>query len=203
MQDKKKFYIGGEWVDPIEPKTMEVINPATEQPVAEISLGSAKDVDRAVTAARAAFSTWSETSVAERLELLEKLQKVMLGRMDDLAEAIRLEMGAPKSLASQAQAGSGPYHLKGFIDALKAFQFESDYNDRGERIVHEPIGVCGLITPWNWPINQIALKVIPAVAAGCTCILKPSEVAPLSGMVFAEMMDEAGLPGRGVQSGQW
>ncbi len=194
MQDKTKFYINGAWVAPVTPKTMDVINPATEKPVATISLGSAADVDAAVAAASKAFESWSQTSVEERIALLEKLMEVMIRRDDEMAEAIRLEMGAPVAVAKNQQAPCGPSHLEGFIAALKQYNFEADYNDKGERIVHEPIGVCGLITPWNWPINQIALKVIPAVAVGSTCILKPSEIAPLSAMLFAEMMDEAGFP---------
>ncbi len=194
MQRKTQFYINGEWVDPIEPNDFDVINPATEEPFAVISLGCKADVDKAVAAARAAFPAYSRTSREERLALLEKLFEISKRRMPDMAEAISHEMGAPIKLASTAQAGAGPGHIGGFIKALKEFEFEYDYNDSGERIVHEPIGVCGLITPWNWPLNQISLKVAPALAVGCTVLLKPSEVAPLSGLLFAEMVEEAGYP---------
>jgi aldehyde dehydrogenase (NAD+) len=194
MQRETQFYINGEWVDPVEPNDFEVINPATEEPFAVISLGSKADVDKAVAAARAAFVTYSQTSLQERLALLERLLEISKARMPEMAEAISKEMGAPKTLASTAQSGSGPHHIGAFIKALKEFQFESDFNDAGERIVHEPIGVCGLITPWNWPVNQIALKVVPALAVGCTVVLKPSEIAPMSGLVFARMIEEAGFP---------
>jgi aldehyde dehydrogenase (NAD+) len=194
MLRKTDFYINGKWVAPVQPKELEVINPATEEPCAIISLGSAADVDKAVAAAKAAFETYSQTSREERLALLEKLQEIMARRNDDMANAISSEMGAPISLAKSAQAGAGPYHLQGFIKALQNLEMEEEFHANGQRIVREPIGVCGLITPWNWPVNQIALKVIPALATGCTCILKPSEIAPLSGIIFAEMIDEAGFP---------
>ncbi|MGI9463144.1 MAG: aldehyde dehydrogenase family protein, partial [Aestuariivirgaceae bacterium] len=194
MQRKTQFYINGEWVDPAEPHDFDVINPATEEAFAVISLGTKADVDKAVAAARAAFASYSQTSLEERLALLEKLFEIAKRRMPDMAEAISHEMGAPKTLAGSAQAGAGPHHIGAFINALKEFQFEYDFNDSGERIVHEPIGVCGLITPWNWPLNQIALKVAPALAVGCTVLLKPSEVAPMSGLLFAEMIEEAGFP---------
>ncbi|MDX1738429.1 MAG: aldehyde dehydrogenase family protein, partial [Alphaproteobacteria bacterium] len=194
MLDKTKFYINGEWVNPETPNKLDVINPATEEACATISLGSSADVDKAVAAAKEAFKTYSQTTKEERLALLEKLGEVMARRNEEMGEAIRLEMGAPKTLAEGSQAGCGPWHLGGFIDALKDFEEEEFYRDSQKKIRHEPIGVCGLITPWNWPVNQIALKVIPAVAVGCTCVLKPSEIAPLSAMLFAEMMDEAGFP---------
>ena len=194
MLNKTHFYIDGEWVEPAKPKQCDVINPATEEACAVISLGSEADVDRAVAAAKRAFATYSQTSLEERVALIEKLLEIMNRRNDEMAQAISTEMGAPISLARTAQAGSGPFHVSGFLKALSKYDFEEDFNDRGERIVHEPIGVCGLITPWNWPVNQIALKVVPALAVGCTCVLKPSEIAPLSAIVFAEMIDEAGFP---------
>ena len=194
MLKKTDFYIDGEWVAPAAPKECEVINPATEEPCAVISLGSGADVDRAVAAAQAAFETYSKTSLDERKALIGKLLDIMHARNEEMAQAVSAEMGAPITLARGAQAGSGPFHVEGFLDALSQYHFEEDFNGEGEHIVHEPIGVCGLITPWNWPVNQIALKVVPALAVGCTCVLKPSEIAPLSAMVFAEMVDEAGFP---------
>ncbi|MEM9104998.1 MAG: aldehyde dehydrogenase family protein [Pseudomonadota bacterium] len=194
MLNKTEFYIDGEWVKPLEDKQHDVINPATEEVCAVISLGSEADVDRAVAAAKRAFDTYSQTSMEERIALVEKLLEIMDRRNEDMAQAISTEMGAPITLARGAQAGSGPFHVKGFLKALSKYSFEEEFNDNGERIVHEPIGVCGLITPWNWPVNQIALKVVPALAVGCTCVLKPSEVAPLSAIIFAEMIDEAGFP---------
>jgi aldehyde dehydrogenase (NAD+) len=194
MQRKTQFYIDGKWVDPVEANDFEVINPATEEPFAVISLGTSADVDKAVAAARTAFKTFSKTSLAERTALLNNLLEIAKRRMPEMADAITHEMGAPKSLANAAQAAAGPGHIGAFIKALGEFEFEHDFNDNGEHIVHEPIGVCGLITPWNWPINQIALKVLPALAVGCTVVLKPSEIAPMSGLVFAEMVEEAGYP---------
>lgn len=193
MREQRQFYIDGQWVDPAEPNDLAVYDPATEDVCAVISLGSASDVDRAVAAAKAAFGGWAATPVAERRAALERLAAAMKARHDDLAEAISLEMGAPIDFAKGEQAGAGPWHLKGFLDAMDRFAWEEKFTER-ETIVREPIGVVGLITPWNWPVNQIALKVIPAVAAGCTCVLKPSEIAPLSAMVWAELMDEAGFP---------
>ena len=194
MQRKTQFYINGEWVDPVEANDFAVINPATEEAFATISLGSSADVDKAVTAARAAFPAFSKTSQQERTALLENLLEIAKRRVPEMAEAISNEMGAPKTLAQNAQAAAGPGHIGAFVKALKEFEFEHDFNDSGERIVHEAIGVCGLITPWNWPVNQIALKVVPALAVGCTVVLKPSEIAPMSGLVFAEMVEEAGYP---------
>ncbi|MCP4998463.1 MAG: aldehyde dehydrogenase family protein [Hyphomicrobiales bacterium] len=194
MLTKTEFYIDGEWVKPAEPKECDVINPATEEVCAVISLGSEADVDHAVATAKKAFSSYSQTKLEERVALIENLLEIMGRRNEDMAQAVSTEMGAPISLARGAQAGSGPFHVKGFLKALAKYNFEEDFNDRGEHIVHEPIGVCGLITPWNWPVNQIALKVVPALAVGCTCVLKPSEIAPLSALVFAEMIDEAGFP---------
>jgi len=192
MNNNKKFYINGEWVDPISPKTLDVINPANEEMVSQISLGSEEDVNKAVAAAKKAFLTFSLTSREERLELFEKIMTVYKKRMPDLAKAITSEMGAPVNLANNAQAPAGLGHLSKAYKALKEYKFETEINTTIIR--KEPVGVCGLITPWNWPINQIALKVIPAFATGCTMVLKPSEIAPLSAMLFAEMIHEAGFP---------
>src|SRR5262245_2636530 len=191
----EKFYIEGAWVDPIQPRTLEVINPATEEPVARICLGSAPDVDRAVKAARAAFRTYSRTSKAERIALLGRIIEAYKARYDDIAGAISLEMGAPASLATKAQAAIGLGHAKQMIAVLEEYEFERMQGPT--RIIREPIGVCGFITPWNWPINQIMCKVAPALAAGCTMVLKPSEIAPLNAIIFAEVLDAAGVP-RGV-----
>ena len=187
-----KFYIDGAWVDPVERRTLDVINPATEQPVAQISLGGAADVDRAVKAARAAFPAYSRTSKAERIALLERIIEAYKARYDDIAKAISLEMGAPITLATKAQAATGIGHLKQMIAVLSEYEFE--HMQGKTRIIREPIGVCGFITPWNWPINQITCKVAPALAAGCTMVLKPSEIAPLNAIVFAEVLDAAGVP---------
>ena len=195
MLDKKKFYINGEWVDPKSPNNFEVINPSTEEVCAVINLGSSDDTNSAVKAAKNAFETWKETSKEERLLLLEKLLKIYKARWDDMTDAITTELGCPKDWCSANQTSSGAGHIEDFIKRLKDFNFEPGFdNGSVNHIVYEPIGVCGLITPWNWPINQIALKVIPAFATGCTMILKPSEIAPLSGMLFAEMIHEAGFP---------
>ncbi len=196
MLRKTDFFIDGKWVAPVEPKELEVINPADEQPFAVISLGSAADVNKAVAAARRAFDGWSRTSREERLAALERLLAAYEKRMGDMAKAISEEMGAPIKLAFESQAACGAGHIKAFIRTLKDYTFEHALDARNpqERIVHEAIGVCGLITPWNWPMNQVTLKVVPAIAAGCTVVLKPSEVAPVSSIVFAEMMEEAGFP---------
>jgi len=196
MIRKTDFYIDGAWVAPAVPNQLEVINPADETAFATISLGSAADVDRAVAAARAAFPAWAATSREERLAKLEKLAEVYERRSDEMAKAISSEMGAPITLATRAQARAGLGHIKAFIAVLKDFSFEHALRDdaRNEHIIYEPIGVCGLITPWNWPMNQVTLKVVPALAAGCTVVLKPSEVAPLSAMLFAEIVDEVGFP---------
>ena len=195
MLDKKKFYINGEWVDPKNPNNLEVINPSTEEVCAIINLGSSDDTNSAVKAAKKAFETWKETSKEERLKLLEKLLTIYKARWDDMTDAITTELGCPKDWCSANQTSSGAGHIEDFIKRLKDFNFEPGF-DKGSvnHIVYEPIGVCGLITPWNWPINQIALKVIPAFATGCTMILKPSEIAPLSAMLFAEMIHDAGFP---------
>jgi len=190
-----KFYIDGSWVDPIEPRRLDVINPATEAVIAQISLGSAVDVDRAVKAARAAFPSYSRTSKAERIALLERIIAAYQARYDDVAKAISMEMGAPASLATKAQAATGLGHLKQMIAVLGEYEFE--HMQGRTMIVREPIGVCGFITPWNWPINQIMCKVAPALAAGCTMVLKPSEIAPLNAIILAEVLHAAGVP-RGV-----
>ncbi len=192
MQEYLKLYIDGQWVDPVAPKTLDVINPATEEPIGRISLGNAADVDKAVAAARAAFETFSQTSREERLDLLNRIVEVFKTRFDDLANAISAEMGAPLSFAQKAQVPTGIGHFKTAIRVLKDYAFEET---RGTTLIrHEPVGVCGLITPWNWPINQITCKVAPALAAGCTMVLKPSEVAPLNAVIFAEILHEAGVP---------
>ena len=192
MREYLKFYIDGQWVPPAELKTLNVINPATEEVCGKIALGGAADVDKAAKAARKAFATWSRTSREERLEVLSRILAEYQKRFGDLATAVTEEMGAPASLAQMAQVPVGMGHLATAMEVLKAFKFE---DDRGPtRIVKEPIGVCGLITPWNWPLNQIVCKVAPAIATGCTMVLKPSEVAPFSGQIFAEIMDAAGVP---------
>ena len=192
MREHLKFYIGGQWVDPVEVKTLDVINPATEQVSGKIALGSAADVDRAVKAARKAFATWSLTSREVRLGVLQRILEQYQKRIGDLGAAITEEMGAPKALANGFQVGLGAGHLNTAIEVLKNFRFEEP---RGATmIVKEPVGVCGLITPWNWPMNQIAVKVFPALATGCTVVLKPSEVAPFSAHIFAEIMHAADVP---------
>ncbi|MEQ8803298.1 aldehyde dehydrogenase family protein [Haliea sp.] len=192
MREYLQFYINGEWVDPARPNPHDVINPATEEVCAHISLGSEEDVDRAVAAARAAFETWGYSSREERIAVLESCVATYEKYYNDIADAIREEMGAPKSLAVSSQAHAGLGHLKEALRVLRNFPFEENLGEH--RVFKEPIGVCGLITPWNWPVNQIGCKVAPALAVGCTMILKPSEVAPLSGYVFAKIMHEAGVP---------
>lgn len=193
MTDYLKFYIDGAWVDPVTPRLLDVINPATEQPIARISLGAAEDVDRAVTAAQRAFASFSRTSRQERIDLLEAILAEYVRRQDEMAQAITAEMGAPAALARNAQAYMGSAHLSTAIAVLKDYPFEEE--PRGATLIsREPIGVCAFITPWNWPSNQIGCKVAPALAVGCTMVLKPSEVAPLSGLLWAEIMDAAGVP---------
>ncbi|MCX7864586.1 MAG: aldehyde dehydrogenase family protein [Novosphingobium sp.] len=192
MREYLKFYIDGQWVDPVEARRLEVINPATEEVCGHISLGSAADVDKAVAAARRAFRSWSRTTRAERLGLLEAISEHYQKRYADIAAAIPEEMGAPASLAMSRQAALGSGHIAKTIEVLRTFAFEEM---RGRtRIVYEPIGVVGMITPWNWPINQIAVKVLPALATGCTMVLKPSEIAPFSAQIWAEILDAAGVP---------
>ncbi|MFZ2178249.1 MAG: aldehyde dehydrogenase family protein [Rhodococcus sp. (in: high G+C Gram-positive bacteria)] len=192
MREYLKFYVGGQWTDPAQSQTFDVVNPATEEICGKVALGSAADVDRAVAAAREAFPSWSTTSVEERLDVLRNILAVYQRRMGDLGAALTEEMGAPTALANGFQVNLGLGHLSTAIDVLENFTFEEQ---RGtSRIVKEPIGVCGLITPWNWPLNQIAVKVFPALATGCTMVLKPSEQSPFSGQVFAEILHEAGVP---------
>ena len=196
MSDKKKFYINGIWVSPKSNKSIKVINPATEDVCAEISLGSKEDVNDAVLSAKEAFKTWAFSSKKERLEPLEKLYELYKKRWSDIAETITTEMGAPKDFSTKLQAGTGAAHIKTFIRYLKEFDFEKPLGEhaKNQRLIYEPKGVCALITPWNWPMNQTCLKVMPALASGCTMILKPSEVAPLSAMILTELIDEAGFP---------
>ena len=192
MLEKLQFYIDGAWIDPVEPRSFDVVNPATEQVYGRISLGSAADVDKAVAAARRAFDSYSQTTREERLELLGSILAEFKKRHNDVAEAIMDEMGAPWNLAKGAQAHSGSQHIKAAIKALEHYAFDEHLGTTN--VVREPIGVCGLITPWNWPMNQIAVKVAPALAAGCTMVLKPSEIAPFDAIVFAEILDAAGVP---------
>ncbi|MGU3497311.1 aldehyde dehydrogenase family protein [Mycobacterium sp. C31M] len=192
MREYLRFYIDGQWVDPVGSATLEVDNPRTEEVSGRIALGSAADVDKAVTTARRAFADWSQTSREERLAVLGAILAEYQSRLPDLADAVAEEMGAPPGLSGGLQVNLGLGHLASAIEALTGFEFETD---RGStRVIKEPIGVCGLITPWNWPLNQIAAKVYPALAAGCTMVLKPSEVAPYSGQIFAEIVDAAGVP---------
>lgn len=192
MKDYLKFYINGEWVDPVEPRTLDVENPATEEPFARISLGSKADVDKAVAAAKAAFPSFSQTSVEYRADLLDKIAAGIQNRMPELASAISDEMGAPMWLANAAQVPAGLGHFATTAAILRGYEWEEL---KGTTLLRkEPIGVCGFITPWNWPLNQIACKVAPALAAGCTMVLKPSEIAPLDALIFAEILHEAGVP---------
>lgn len=192
MRDLTKFYINGEWIAPEGRKTLDVINPATEEPCAKISLGSRADVDAAARAARAAFDSFAATSREERLQFLQNILGVYQKRLPDLASAISEEMGAPMKLATRAQAASGLAHFQTAATILKDYPFEEQKT--GFDLIKEPAGVVGLITPWNWPANQITCKVAPAIAAGCAMVLKPSEVAPISGYILTEILDEAGLP---------
>ena len=195
IEEKKNFYIDGQWVQPSTPNDFEVIDPSTEEICAIISLGSESDTNLAVEAAKKSFSAWWNTSKEKKIELLNNLLNIYQKRSSDMAQAISLEMGAPKDWSINEQSQSGEDHIKTFINQFQNFEFENYLDEeKGNYISYEPIGVCALITPWNWPINQIALKVLPALAAGCTMILKPSEIAPLSGMLFAEMIHEAGFP---------
>jgi aldehyde dehydrogenase (NAD+) len=193
MRNLSPFYINGEWTEALSRDEMPVINPASEKPIGAIRLASPADVDRAVEAANAAFESFSTTTRAERLALLERLLEIYAERFEEMARAISLEMGAPITMAREAQADAGAGHLQGFIHALKEQESRLTlYN--GDTLLREPIGVCGLITPWNWPMNQVALKVIPALATGCTCVLKPSEYTPVSAALFADMIHDAGFP---------
>ena len=192
MSNNLKFYINGDWVDPVGTETLAVINPATEEPIADIAMGSAADIDKAVAAAKAAFTSYSQTSREERIELLQAIVAKYKERFIEVAETISAEMGAPLPLASKAQAPAFIGHFKTTIKVLKDYPFEEDLGT--SHIIREPVGVCGFITPWNWPINQVACKVAPALAAGCTMVLKPSEIAPLNAILFAEVLDAAGVP---------
>ena len=196
MDNKKNFYIDGKWVTPNSKKEIKVINPATEEDCAVISLGNKEDVDLAVRAAKEAYSSWAFSSKEERIRLLEKLYENYKKRWADIAIAITTEMGAPKDFATKLQAGTGAAHLKSFIRYLKNFEFEKPLGDHApnQRLIYEPKGVCALITPWNWPMNQVCLKVMPAIASGCTMVLKPSELAPLSSMILAELIDDTKFP---------
>ncbi len=196
MENKKNFYIDGKWVTPRSKEEINVIDPATEEECAVISLGNKEDIDIAVIAAKKAYSSWSFSPKEERIRLLEKLYENYKKRWADIANAITVEMGAPKDFATKLQAGTGAAHLKSFIRYLKNFEFEKPLGDHApnQRLIYEPKGVCALITPWNWPMNQVCLKVMPAIASGCTMVLKPSELAPLSSMILAELIDDTKFP---------
>jgi aldehyde dehydrogenase (NAD+) len=190
--DNRLFYIDGAWVNPVEPKELQVINPATEEVAGVISMGGSKDVDRAVMAARRAFDGYSRSSPAERLALMERILAAYKAHYDEIAQAISAEMGAPITLSKGSQTGIGVGHISAMIEVLKTFKFEEMHGT--VRLVQEPVGVCALITPWNWPINQVAAKVVPALAAGCTMVLKPSEYSPFSAILWAKVLHEAGVP---------
>ncbi|MFQ3183542.1 MAG: aldehyde dehydrogenase (NAD+) [Alteromonas macleodii] len=196
MENAHKFYINGKWIVPADGCDFDVIDPSTEEATATISLGGQADTDAAVAAASAAFPLWRLSSKAARLELMENILDVYMRRSDEIGEAISREMGAPIDMSKVQQSGTGSFHLRAFIKSLKEFEFEGSLSAGVDdtRIIHEPIGICALITPWNWPMNQITLKVIPALATGCTMILKPSEQSPLSAILFTEIMHEAGVP---------
>ena len=191
--ERRQFYINGEWVEPAEPSNFEVFNPANEKSIGTISLGSTADIDLAVQAARRAFESWSVSSRDQRTALLQNILAVYKKRFDEMAETISLELGAPISMARKSQAACGIGHLEAFLAALKDLKQRWQL-DNGDILIREPVGVCGLITPWNWPVNQMALKVLPALAVGCTCVLKPSELTPLSAILYAEILHEAGVP---------
>ena len=192
MTNRMQFYIDGSWVDPVVKKSIPVVNPATEDAMYEVAVGSKADVDNAVAAARRAFETFSVTTREERVALLEKIIAVYKTRLKDIGAAVSDEMGAPLPMAEKMQAGAGLGHLMSTLDVLKKYEFEEALGSAV--IVREPLGVIGMITPWNWPLNQIACKVAPAIAAGCTMILKPSEYTPTSALIFAEILREAGVP---------
>jgi aldehyde dehydrogenase (NAD+) len=196
MENLRNFYINGKWTAPMGGHDFDVIDPSTEEAAATIVLGGQADTDAAVAAAKAAFPAWRLSSKAERLELMESILDVYMRRSDEMGQVISTEMGAPIDMSKVQQSGTGSFHLKAFIQSLKSFEFESALRPGEEdtRIIKEPIGVCALITPWNWPMNQITLKVIPALATGCTMVLKPSEQSPLSAVLFTEIMHEAGVP---------
>ena len=196
MLEKRQFYIDGQWVAPAKANDLSVVNPSTEEACAVISLGSQADTDAAVSAASAAFDGWAFTPKDERIAAAERLSEIYASRSEEMAEAISLEMGAPIDMANAQQTAAGAGHIKAFLRVAREFEFERALDDRApdSRIVYEPVGVCALITPWNWPMNQVTLKVLPALLAGCTMVLKPSELSPLSAMLFAEFIDEAGVP---------
>ena len=196
MIEKRQFYINGAWVDAVDGRDYHVIDPSTEDPCAVISLGGQADTDAAVAAAKSAFPAWMATPPAERIALVEKLLEIYKSRGEEMAQAISVEMGAPIDMSRSSQVGAGTWHLQNFIDAAKGFEFDRPLNDHSpkDRILYEAVGVCALITPWNWPMNQVTLKVGAAAIAGCTMVLKPSEESPLDAMLFAEMMHEAGFP---------
>ena len=193
MIKKTNFYINGQWVAPEKSNDFAVIDPSTEEQCAVISLGNQEDTDAAVQTARNAFDAWSHTSKTDRVALLKRLLEIYNDRAEEMAQAMSLEMGAPINLSRSSQVGAGSWHLEGFLDAFDSFEFERAFTPKDTTLL-EPIGVCALITPWNWPMNQIMLKVVPALATGCTVVLKPSEIAPLSGILFSEFIHEAGFP---------
>ncbi len=192
MRNQRKFYIDGQWVEPHSRQTADIINPANEEVIGSVTLGDREDVDAAVAAARKAFGSFSQTTAAERIALLERIIEIYRQRMAEIGEVVSREIGAPVSLAQAAQAPAGLGHFEATLQALRGFEWEKDMGR--SRVVYEPIGVCALITPWNWPPNQIVAKVAPALAAGCTVVLKPSEIAPLNTIILAEIMHEAGVP---------
>jgi aldehyde dehydrogenase (NAD+) len=192
MPNNAKFYIDGQWVEPAEPRLFDVVNPATEEVAGQVSLGTGADVDRAVAAARRAFPDYAQTTRKDRLALLQQIVDAYEARFEELAQAMTLEMGSPITFSREVQAVNALGHFKQMLEVLKSYKFERYMG--GTLIRREPIGVCGLITPWNWPLNQITSKLAPALAAGCTVVLKPSEVAPLSGIIFAEILHDAGVP---------
>ena len=196
MPNSTDFYINGQWVAPSQPNDFDVINPSTEEVCATVSLGGQADVDAAVAAARTAFDSYAYSSKQDRLDLIGNVLEVYKARGEDMAQAISTEMGAPIDMARSSQVGAGTWHIMNFIKALEDFEFERPLGDHApnDRSIYEGVGVVGMITPWNWPMNQVTLKVIPALATGCTMILKPSEIAPLSALVWAEILDEAGVP---------
>ncbi|MEM7251289.1 MAG: aldehyde dehydrogenase family protein [Pseudomonadota bacterium] len=193
-KDLKQFYIDGQWVDPLSTDRCEVLNPATEQAIATLAVGNSADIDRAVGAAKAAFSDWSMASVDERIALLERVEAIYRNRRDEFARAMSDEMGCPITFSRDVQAPCGDGHLRATIDAMRAHRFERPSDRGGSLLIDEPIGVCGFITPWNWPVNQVIVKVAPALAVGCTMVLKPSELSPISAVMMAEVLDEAGCP---------
>ncbi|MGJ8605628.1 MAG: aldehyde dehydrogenase family protein [Marivita sp.] len=196
MIEKRQFYINGAWVNPMDGRDHHVIDPSTEDPCAVIALGGQADTDAAVAAAKAAFPSWIATPPAERIALVEKLLEIYQSRGEDMAQAMSMEMGAPIDMSRSSQVGAGTWHIQNFLDAARGFAFDRPLNDHSpnDRIIYEPVGVCALITPWNWPMNQVTLKVCAAAIAGCTMVLKPSEESPLNALLFAEMMHDAGFP---------